>query len=116
MRAETFQGWLLDIPIDIRDVEGAIETIRQELSDEGAYERRFKAVKEARRLVIEKYNLPAMLSQIIEGVETPKFDAEKGEIFSRRAMLMRHPVDFVRFAAWRSQNYLKGIGRFSRKA
>ncbi len=103
------------IPIDIRDVQGAIEVIRQELADEGAYERRLEAVKEARRLVIEKYNLPAMLSRIIEGAETPKIDAERGDMYRRRDILKRHPVDFLRFAAWRSQNFLKSIGHFFQK-
>jgi hypothetical protein len=103
------------IPIDIRDVQGAMETIRQELADEGAYERRLEAVKEARRLVIEKYNLPAMLSRIIEGAETPKIDAGRGEIYSRRSMLMRHPVEFARFAKWRSQNFLQSMRHFSKQ-
>jgi hypothetical protein len=97
------------IPIDIRDSKGAMETIRQALTDEGAYERRFEAVKEARRLVIEKYNLPSMLSRMIEGAETSKRDAARGAIHSRRAMLMRHPADFVRFAAWRSKNFLHSL-------
>jgi hypothetical protein len=103
------------IPIDIRDVKGSIETIRQELADKGAYARRFEAVKEARRLVIEKYNLPAMLSRIIEGAETPKSDAIRGEIYRRRAMLMRHPVDFARFAAWRGRNFLQSVWHLSNK-
>jgi len=99
------------IQIDINDFEGSLKTIRRILTTEGAYERRLDAVKEARRLVIEKYNLPSMLSRIIENSGSPPTDAEKGEIYNRRIMRVRHPAEFVRFAAWRSQNFLQGISK-----
>lgn len=94
------------IPIDINDFEGSWETIRRALSAEGEYERRLEAVVEARRRVLEDYNLPAMLSRIIEGAPKQGPDAERGVIYTRRMMRVRHPAEFVRFASWRVQNFL----------
>jgi len=98
------------IPIDIHDFEGSLETIRRVLTTEGEYERRLEAVREARRRVIEKYNLPAMISRIIENATPPLADAGKGAIYNRRIMRVRHPADLIRFASWRSQNFLQSIG------
>lgn len=58
------------IPIDIRDVEGSCSTIKQAI-DNDEYEKRLPAIKEARRLVLEKYNLFATVSQIIEERNSP---------------------------------------------
>lgn len=98
------------IQIDINDFEGSLKTIRRILTSEGEYERRLEAVKEARRLVIEKYNLPAMLSRIIENAVFSPADEKKGELYNRRMMRVRHPSEFVRFAAWRSANFIKQLG------
>jgi len=96
------------ILIDINDFEGSLKTIRRILTTDGEYERRLDAVKEARRLIIEKYNLPAMLGRIIEN-SSESADAEKGRIYSRRAMRVRNPAEFIRFAAWRIDNFIKNI-------
>ncbi|NOU36361.1 MAG: glycosyltransferase [Kiritimatiellaceae bacterium] len=101
------------IQIDINDFEGSLKTIRRILTTDGEYERRLEAVKEARQLVIEKYNLPAMLSRIIENAVPPPADAEKGEIYNRRIMRVRHPAEFVRFAVWRGRNFLRSIRKYS---
>ncbi|MBC8207018.1 MAG: glycosyltransferase [Kiritimatiellales bacterium] len=97
------------IPIDINDIEGSIKTVQRVLTTEGEYERRLEAVKEARRRVIEEYNLPAMLSRIIENAE-PSANRTNGDfIYSRRRMRMRHTSEFFRFAIWRTQNALQSI-------
>lgn len=95
------------IPIDINDFEGSLKTIRRILSTEGEYERRLEAVIEARRRVMEEYNLPAMLSRIIENAEPASADVKKECIYGRRVMRARHPADFIRFAAWRIGNFLQ---------
>jgi len=96
------------IPIDIDDFDGALATIRDVLSRPGEYERRLPAVLEARRRVLEEYNLPAMLARIVTGGDTP--DREPGGvIYGRRVMRLRHPADFIAFACWKTGNALKKV-------
>lgn len=99
--------------IDINDFEGSLKIIRRILTTEGEYERRLDAVKEARRRVIEEYNLPAMLSRIIEHAEsvTSAESEKKASIYTRRMMRMRHPAEFIRFAGWRTGNFLQNVSR-----
>jgi len=97
------------IPIDINDYEGSLKTIQKVLYTEGEYERRLDAVIEARRRVIEEYNLPAMLSRIIETAEPAPTDTKKAVIYSRRRMRAHHPLEFVRFASWRVGNFLQSV-------
>ena len=52
------------IRIDIEDPRGAAETIREALAS-GEYERRLPAIVEARRRVIEEYNLPNVVGDLI---------------------------------------------------
>ncbi len=52
------------IPIDIDDVPGTVEKIRQAIAED-AYSKRLPAILEARRLVIERYGLHPMLAGII---------------------------------------------------
>lgn len=96
------------IPIDIGNFEESLVTIRQALASEGEYERRLPAVLEARRRVIYEYNLPAMLARIITAAE-PATDPAKGTIYSRRMMRLRHPADFLRYAAWRAGNFAQTV-------
>lgn len=80
------------IPINIDDPVATADTIRRSIeADE--YLKRLPAILEARRLVLEKYNLFAVLSHEIEA----RYDSEAvhvlGEsIFSRRELRKRHPV------------------------
>lgn len=98
------------IPIDIDDFPGALAAIRAAVSTPGEYERRLPAVIEARRRVMYEYNLPAMLARIIAEAG-PAANDRGGAIYSRRAMRVRHPADFIRFAWWRIGNFLQGLTR-----
>ena len=53
------------IPIDIRDPAGAATIIQQAIA-ENAYEKRLPYILEARRLVMEKYNMFAVISREVE--------------------------------------------------
>jgi hypothetical protein len=97
------------IPIDIDDFDGSLNKIRRILSTEGEYERRLEALIEARRRVIEEYNLPAMLSRIIENAPPAQDDADGGFIYGRRVMRARRPDEFLRFAGWRAANALSNL-------
>jgi hypothetical protein len=85
------------IPIDIFDFEGALETIRNALA-ENAFDERLPDLEEARRRVLEKHNLFAVLAREIEARHSkPASTAGKGErILSRRALRNSGPLIFLR--------------------
>lgn len=94
------------ILIDIHDMDGSIRKIKEVIAREGEYERRLPAVLEARRRVIEEYNLLAMVNKIVEKAEPSEFVPNQ-KIYSRRIMRIRHLPDLGRFAAFRFRNAAK---------
>lgn len=97
------------IQIDIYDVEGSIAKIKEIIAIEGEYERRLNGVKEARRRVIEEYNLLAMINNIVENSKSDKSIVSDYKIYSRRTMRVRHLPDLVRFVFWKINNFIKNI-------
>jgi len=98
------------VQIDINDFEGALRTIQQVLNSEGEYERRLDAVKEARRRVLNEYNLLEMLDRLITTADrTERQPAEGGTIYGRRVMRRRNPADLASFLLWRSRNALQPV-------
>lgn len=94
------------IVMDINDFEGSLSKIKDIISKPGEYERRLPAVKEARKLVIEKYNLIAMINNIVE--KAPKNEFKAGvKIYSRRQMRVRYLPDLFRFIGFRISNFIK---------
>lgn len=90
------------IPIDIDDPRSAADTIRAAMA-RGEYERRLPAIVEARRRVIEEYNLANVVGDMITRV------AESGSarpavgrthtsvIYSRRRAIFRGPIPLLRY-------------------
>ena len=103
------------IPIDISDFEGSLRTIQCTLAADGEYERRLEAVKEARRLVMYEYNLPAMINRIVTEAD-PADSAKGGTIYCRQAMRVHHPADFIRFALWRTGNFLQKLASYFKRS
>lgn len=100
------------IQIDINDVSGSLKTIKEIIAKEGEYERRFEAVKEARRRVLEEYNLLAMIHKIIENSEPRSSTIQKNQkIYSRRIMRVRYLPDLFRYFGFRIKNFLKNLYR-----
>jgi hypothetical protein len=97
------------IQIDLYDVEGSITKIKKIIATEGEYERRLDAVKEARRRVIEEYNLLAMINNIVENSKTDKSAVSDYKIYSRRIMRVRYLPDLMRFLFWKVNNFIKGL-------
>ncbi len=96
------------IQIDIDRPKEAIEIIKEVLNTPGEYERRFAAVKEARRRVIYEYNLIAMICKIANSA--PKRPFTPGQkIYSRRFMRALHPRDLLGFTGFRIANFFKDI-------
>lgn len=96
------------IQIDINDMENSIKKIKEIITTEGEYERRLDAVKEARRLVIEEYNLLAMINKIVENSEEKKVTLNQ-KIYSRKIMRLRCIPDLFRFLGFRINNFLKNL-------
>jgi hypothetical protein len=99
------------IQIDIFDTEGSIAKIKEIIATKGEYEKRLDAVKEARRRVIEEYNLLAMINNIIENAQsdTSAVTRNKVKIYNRRMMRVRHLPDLARFVFWRMKNFIKNF-------
>jgi len=98
------------IEIDIFDTEGSIAKIKEIIATEGEYERRLDAVKEARRRVIEEYNLLAMINSIVEkSVEEERSSADEYKIYNRKIMRVRHLPDLFRFFSFRITNFIKSF-------
>jgi hypothetical protein len=78
------------IPVDIGKSDEAIEIIQRAIRD-SEYEKRVKAISEARRLVLEKYGIFAVVSKLVaelHSITTESNNAKKGQILSRRAHRM----------------------------
>ena len=97
------------IQIDIYDVEGSIAKIKEIIATEGEYERRLPAVKEARRRVIEEYNLLAMINHMVENSKEDLSPASDFKIYNRKIMRVRYLPDLIRFFAFRITNFIKEI-------
>jgi len=98
------------IPIDIEDFEGALRTIRSSLTmDE--YRRRLPAVIEARRRVLERYNLPGMIHDIVNAHAADDVTVSDAPLAFRNRFQMRalSPGDLLRFAAWRIGNQVQSL-------
>lgn len=98
------------IQIDIEKYDEALAIIRREATFE-AYQRRLPAVIEARRRILDVYNLPSLLCRVINERQSLKVQSqERVSKFSNRfVMRSRHPAELFCFAAWKFRSWLKGI-------
>lgn len=77
------------IPIDIFDLDGACEVIQRAIRD-NEYQRRLPYIVEARRKVLEEYNLFAVLSQEIETRHTLQSASSSGAVVASRRQLRKN--------------------------
>ena len=89
------------IQIDINDYAGTLGKIAKLISTPGEYERRLKAVIEARRRVTETYNLASMLSHFIESKSLQSAPSQQ-QIFlrSRKKIRSCNPAELARYLSW----------------
>ena len=78
------------VPIDMRDPDQAIETIRRAIAD-NEYEKRLPAIREARRRVLYEHNLFAVLSREIGRMHDETPASADALIYSRYALRRRRP-------------------------
>ncbi len=101
------------IPIDIKDIEGSYKVIRHAI-DNGEYEKRLPQIIEARRLVLEKYNLFAVLTDEINRHHQTGSRCEGNRLLlSRRAArkkyLVKGALDLLEKARNQLRNLIKNI-------
>lgn len=98
------------LEIDIRKPAAAIAKIRNIISDPTDYEKRLPAVIEARRRVMEEYNLIAMIAKIVERHNPANFSLKKSDkIYSRRWTRATHWKDLAGFLRFKCSNAFKAI-------
>jgi len=84
------------IPIDIRDPDAAVRTITDAIAN-NEYEKRLPAILEARRRVMQEYNLFAVLTREITRLHRPDSGFEEVKlVLSRHAVRQSSPAAAVR--------------------
>ena len=108
------------ISIDLRDQEGAARIIHEAIAN-NEFEKRLPALMEARRLVMEEYNLTNYIGDCIKSAASrspanrKKSNNNNGVILSRHLMMRKSPIIFARYAlakTLRRQRNLKKIRDF----
>ena len=90
------------IPIDMEDPQAAAETIREAMAGD-EYERRLPAIVEARRRVLEEYNIANVVGNVIAEAAAGKRITPitgrscKRRIYSRRLAIRQGPVQLLRY-------------------
>ena len=81
------------IPIDIFKMDEAETIIRKTIS-EREYEKRLPAILEARQLILEKYNLIAVITKTVERLDSqmPESMAKRSVILGRHIFRKKHPL------------------------
>lgn len=99
------------ILINIHDFDGSIKKIKEIIATPGEYERRLPAVREARRRVIEEYNLLAMIDKIVINNSGEKRSeiSIKNKIYNRRLMRTKNFDDLILFVGWKIKNFFKNF-------
>lgn len=94
------------LEIDIHKRHEALEKIRSVLKDSSHYESTRDAIYEARRLVMEKYNLMHMIESIVIDKYEPDRKSQGRRLYGRKQMRLRHPMDALKLAKWRISRHL----------
>lgn len=88
------------IPINIHRFDESFERIKKAIQDR-EFERRLPALKEARRLVLEKYSLFPLVSSLVEEYsqnETPMNEERNESILSRHAWRKKSHINLLKYA------------------
>ena len=87
------------IPIDFNDFDRSVDIIRSTIAN-NEYQDRLPYIKEARKLVLEKYNLFAMLDkEISKRNNTIKASVPSGVIMCRQTLKFKKPLFGLRLEA-----------------
>lgn len=94
------------IAIDINNREEAYDTIKSCISDPQDYENRLDALKAAQRLVLNEYNLLAMLDRLISTHYSSTREISRRLLYNRKQMRYRHPRDLISHLYWGAKRHL----------
>jgi hypothetical protein len=97
------------VALDPRDFEGSLATIKQVIKN-NEYEKRLPAILEARRLVLEKYNLFAVLSREIERLHQTG-EIKPAQVLCRKAFWRKYPLARLHCVAEKTLRMAKGYFR-----
>ncbi len=93
------------ITIDINNREAAYDTIKSCITDQQDYTNRLDALREAQRLVLNEYNLLAMLDRKIAACHSPTQKASGRLLYNRKQMRYRHPRDLISHLYWGAKKH-----------
>ena len=94
------------IAIDINNREAAYDTIKSCITDPQDYANRLDALREAQRLVLDEYNLLAMLDQIISTHYSSTRKTSGRLLYNRKQMRYRHPRDLISHLYWGAKRHV----------
>lgn len=94
------------IPLDINQPEEAVKIIKAAIAS-NEYEKRLPAILEARRRVLEDYNLFALIAQTIQRHAQTQGGPTGGPLYARRALLRFSMGVTIRFAGERGRNWIR---------
>ena len=91
------------IQLDMRDSKAAIDIIEKTIAD-NRYEDCLPAIIEARRRVLDDYNLPNYIAGAIKKNTSSYVPQNKGHILSRRLKRVQNPANMLRYGWEKVQN------------
>ena len=97
------------IPIPLDNPQKALEIIRKAMED-GEYEKRLPAIREARRLVLEKYNMFAQTAAVIHN-HRETGTIRPGAMLKGRHVLRKNPLNALRELADTLAYKVRSFGR-----
>ena len=89
------------LEIDLFDRSAALDLMRGAITNAGFYESRREALHEARRLVLNDYNLLQMIELFVLAHFRAERRASGRPLLGRKQMRLRQPADALHLAKWR---------------
>lgn len=89
------------IPIDIFDLEGAVQIMREAMASD-QFRQRNAALKDARQITLERFNTLRAVATKVEALYDPEA-RHGGEILGRHAFRRSHPIKALSDAIFRSK-------------
>ena len=91
------------IQIDLKDFNGSVRRIQDVIQDPRYYQDRYDAIKEAKRKVMEKYNLLALLDGMIPELDTSSSNVSGKILHGRKKMRLIHPREAIEHITWKTK-------------
>ena len=93
------------LAVDINNREEAYDTIKSCITNPQDYKNRLDALREAQRLILDEYNLLAILDKIISTHYSSTRKTSERLLYNRKQMRYRHPRDMVSHLLWGAKKH-----------